>query len=374
MEDSSKIEKIAYGTDASQIKGQARKIVFPKNASEIANIIRTETNIVPRGAGTGLVGGAVPLNSLVIDLSKMHKILEIDRIRKTVYIEAGCILDDLNYELGKHSLEFPVQPSSNKVCTIGGMIATNAVGARAIRYGRTSDWVKELEVVTGNNEIHKVKPLGFSDFCGMEGITGIITKAKLKLIDKPNRTVSLFKFQGLGELIEKVRALKSIKEVSMLEFLDKASSKAIGWEEGYYLLVEFESEQGAFKGEKYEKILKERDKLYPELAGKGYSSIEDPKIQLPKLPDLAMWLEEKQIPFFGHIGAGIIHPCLNAHQIKYLDELMRLVKKLGGQITGEHGIGLKKKKYLEETEKELITRMKKRHDPLGKLNSGKIIH
>jgi glycolate oxidase len=247
------------------------------------------------------------------------------------------------------------------------------VGARATRYGRTSDWVKELEVITGNGEIHKVKPLGFSDFCGMEGITGIITKAKLKLIDKPTRTASLFKFQGLGELIEKVRALKSMKEVSMLEFLDKASSKAIGWEEAYYLLVEFESEQGTFKGEKYEKILKERDKIYPELAGKGYSSIEDPKIQLPKLPDLAMWLEEKQIPFFGHIGEGIIHPCLNAQQTKYLDELMRIVKKLGGQITGEHGIGLKKKKFLEENEKQLITRMKKRHDPLCKLNSGKVI-
>ena len=368
-----KLEKLVYRSDASQIKGKVRKVVFPETSERIALLIRNESNIVPRGAGTGLSGGAVPLDSVVIDLSKMNKIIDIDKVRKIAYVEAGVILGDLNYELSKYRLEFPVQPGSFEICSIGGMIATNAVGVRATKYGRTSDWVYEIEVVTGNGEILKIRKLGMSDFSGMEGITGIITKAKLKLIDKPERSASLLKFSSLHEVEEAVKKLKMNKEISMIELIDRVSAKSISLDEEYYLIVEFESERGNLKGESYEALLKKRAGMYPALAGLGYTNIEDPKVMMPNLSILEDWLERRKIPFFGHIAEGILHPCFRKNQEGLVGEMMKLVKKIRGQISGEHGIGLKKKEFVDEVDRKILERIKKRYDPKCKLNCGKII-
>ena len=366
------IDSIAHSTDASMIEGKASSVIYPKTAEEVKQIIIAGNNITIRGGGSGLVGGAVP-NGIVVDLSKMNKILNLDRQKKEVEVETGIILDELNEYLEKYNLEFPVQPGSHSICTIGGMIATNAVGNRAIKYGRTSNLVVALEVVNGKGEILKIGKAELADFSGMEGITGVIVKAKLKLVEKKKRSATLFSFNEIEKVIDAVRKIKLVKDVSEIEFLDKFCSSLLGLEEKYHLIVELESEAGKLKNEEYEKIMIMRDSVYPVLAKLGYTHIEDPKILLHKFSELANFLEAEKIPFFGHLGVGIIHPVFRSEDRKKIKEMIKLVRKLHGQITGEHGIGICKKEFLDNLEKKVIERVKLRCDPLCKLNYGKII-
>ena len=367
--------KKVYEVDASQLKGDALDVICPVGVEEVRRIITRTNRIVVRGAGTGLAGGCVPLNGLdvVLDMSKMDKIREFDKERKTIEVEAGVILDELQDYLSKYNLEFPVKPSSHAVATIGGMIATDAVGNRAIKYGKTSNWVKWIEIVDSVGKLHRKGITELSDYSGMEGITGVIVRACLKLSPIKERTATLLRIDSLEEIVFVVRKLKRNSAVSMIEFLDKKISDDLGFGEHYYLLVEYEDNSGELENEKYEELLSLRDKVYPLVADKGYTRIEDPKIMIDKFVKLMSWLEMNGIPTFGHIGVGILHPCFNHEQEKHIPEMMKLVKRLGGHISGEHGIGILKKGFVDVNDKKILVNVKKRTDSLNKFNVGKVI-
>src|SRR3989338_5981410 len=367
------LDCIACSTDASGIIGNAACVYFPKSAEEICRIVASNSNITARGGGSGLAGGAVPLNSCVIDMSKLNKIISIDEARKTAYVEAGVILDELNAELEKKGLEFPVNPSSHAICAIGGMIATNAVGSRAIKYGRTAKWVEYVDVINSKGEIKRIGKADLNDFAGMEGTTGIVARAVLKLIEKPKRTASLINADNFMKIAEALGILRLDKSVSMMEFLDKKVSGLLGFSNSYHLIVEFESDRGEIKDEKYAKLIDLRDSIYPKLASQGYTIIEDPKIFASKMKEFLDYLEDGGIPCYGHIGSGILHPCFSPEKKQKIPEMMKLVKKLHGSVTGEHGIGLAKKQFLDDTEKKLISVIKKRMDKLNKFNPGKMV-
>jgi len=363
-----------YETDASQLVGKATKVIQPKTIQELKIAVKENPKICIRGGGTGLAGGAVPQNEIVLDLSKLDKIENLDTSRKTIDVEAGVILDDLNNYLDKYNLEFPLNPSSHAICTIGGMIATNAVGSRAIKYGRTSEWVNYLEIINSMGEIESKSKTELSDYAGMEGITGVIAKASLRLSAKRSqRTATLISSGYINEISDYVRNLKRNPNVSMIEFFDKKISEWLGLSFKYHLLVEFESEEGNLKGEDYKKIMETRDKLYPTLAEKGYNRIEDPKILLDRFDKLFATIESYDIPTYGHLSVGILHPCFSKSQERLIPEIMSLTKKLSGQITGEHGIGILKKEFVEVTDKKLIQLIKSRTDPTNKFNSGKVL-
>ena len=131
-----------------------------------------------------------------------------------------------------------MKPSSHAVVTMGGMIATNAVGSRAIKYGRTSNWVRWVEVVDGNGELHRKGVTELSDYAGMEGISGVIVRACLKLVSFKKRTATLVRVDSLEEVVSIVRELKRNSAVSMVEFLGMKMSEVVGLESGYYLIVE----------------------------------------------------------------------------------------------------------------------------------------
>jgi len=363
----------AYETDASQIKGIVEKVIIPETMNELQEAVKSNQRIMIRGAGTGLAGGAVPLGDIVIDLSKFDKIENFNRIRKTVEVEAGVVLDDLNRFLESSGLEFPVNPSSHEVCTIGGMIATNAVGSRAIKYGKTTNWLDWIDIIDSNGRIHRKLKAEISDYSGLEGITGIIIKAGLRLNEKIERTASLIEKDSIYSVIEKVKELKRDSNVSMIEFYDKTASKILGLSNNYNLIVEFESNKGDLKKEDYLRILKTRDKTYPLLAKAGFSRIEDPKLFLDKIPELIIWLENNKIPVFGHISIGILHPCFLQSEKEKIPEMIRIVKRLGGQVSGEHGIGILKKQFVEEADKNILRLIKRRTNPSNKFNYGKVI-
>lgn len=361
----------AYETDSSQLSGKTEKVVQPRTIEELQKFIKENERMVIRGGGTGLVGGAIPQNEVVLDVSKLDKISEFHSDKKTIILESGVILDDLQDFLLDKKLEFPINPSSHAICTIGGMISTNAVGSRALKYGRTSDWVLWVEIANSLGDIERKNRSELMDFAGMEGITGVIVRACLKLTEKNNRIPQLIEFNTLDSLVKKVKELKQAPDTTIIEFIDRQVSKLIGLNENYHLFIEKETTEIPTKESK--EIYSMRDKIYPQLAEAGFTRIEDPKVMLDRIIPLIEWLEDRKIPTYGHISVGILHPCFTEQQEKSIPEMMKLVKKLNGQITGEHGIGILKREFLDPNDKKLLVNIKKRLDPINKFNRGKVL-
>ena len=174
-------DKEVYGSDASRIKGSARIVVWVENAKQVHKIVlfakRNKVNIVARGAGSNLVGSAVPDNSIVIDFSKMNKILQVGK--DYAIVQPGIIIDELNSKL-KNKM-FPIVPFSSDIATIGGLVSMNSGSPRSFKYGRANNWVLSADVIDGSG---RTKGMKGEEICGSEGCLGLITKLKIKLTDK----------------------------------------------------------------------------------------------------------------------------------------------------------------------------------------------
>jgi|TARA_B100002003_G_scaffold88623_1_gene82837 glycolate oxidase len=368
----------AYETDASRIKGKVSSVIFPKTVMEVREAVVRAERIVSRGGGSGFSGGAISLNGedVILNLSSLDGIGNFDLERRYIEVEAGVILSDLQDYLEKYGLELPINLTSRRICTIGGMIATNAFGSRVQKYGRMANWIRWVEVVDGNGEVNRSGATELSDYVGMEGITGVIVKACLNLFPIKKRSASLFEFNTFEEVLLKVSSLKREQNISMIEFLDLRISKFLGLKSCYNLIVEYE---GSLEGNegitdyKYEDLMELLDRIYSVVAIGGYTRIEDIKILGNRIPSLIEWFERRGIPYFGHLGVGVIHPCFNRDQEKYILEMIKIVKRLGGQISGAYGIGLLKKEFVEINDLKIWTNVKRRTDPQNKFNIGKVI-
>lgn len=374
------IDRIVYSYDSSPINGSANLIVWPTDEMQIRRLVllcnNKNVSIVPRGSGTSLTGSSVPESSevsIVIDTSKMNKILKINLKEKSVIVQPGVILNDLNITLKKFNLFFPVIPSSHKICSIGGMVSTNAVGNRAVKYGRTSDWVLDLEFIDGTGK--HITPKEIQSFIGKEGNFGIITKIKLKLTEPIQQfSLSMYDFEDITDLINKVSELKKNSNLIALEFLDKLTSELIINTSKFHLIAEFESGEGDFKEpQDIIKIWKLRESIGPILTSKNYTLIEDPQIPLKNLPLLLKWSKMNNLPLFGHIGLGIFHIRFKNFQKPLIKDLFTMVKNLGGNISGEHGMGITKRDYIDDSYLNKIKEIKKQYDPKNIFNRGKVI-
>jgi len=367
-----KKEIVCYETDVSRLIGKARKVIFPTSIEQIKKIVKTSNlDIVPRGAGTGLFGGSIPKDSILVCMGKMNHVINFNRTDNLVYVEAGISIKELNERLEAVGFEFPIQPL-NKAATIGGMIAVNAFDGRSMKYGRVKNWIEEIEFVDGKGELSKTGKADLTEVCGMEGITGIIVRVKLKVIPKINRSISIFQTNSLKEALLISRRLKTERDTIMIELLSKYVSRLLGLPEKYNLIIEFDSDRGKIKDEEYEKIIELKEKVYSVLVKEGYYAPEDYKFFFDKLKDFILYLEGNQVPYFSYLGSGIIYVFFKEDQEEKRKELIKLVKKAGGRIGG-NGFGIKRKDFLDEFDKKIIRRIKSRHDPMGKLNRGKVI-
>lgn len=371
------LHKIAYNIDSSHVdyKNMDINIFIPENKEELLRVVNdailNNKKIILRGSGTNLVGNVLPPNnSYIIDLSKLNKIISFEN--NSVKLEPGVVLDNLNIFLEKNNSIFPVIPGSHAAAQIGSMIATNAAGMRAIKYGKMEDWINSINVLTINKD-KKIEELilegeNIKDFLNSEGILGIITEINLRVIKKENNiSLDFIKFDNIDNLILKTIELVSKKNelnISAIEFIDKKVSEFLKLETSYYLLLEYENNIGEIKDKnEIKKIWSLRDSCYPVVVSNGYELIEDPQIELSKIKELIFWLENNNIPTFGHIGTGILHPHYNKNQKELIKEMYELVKKLGGKISGEHGIGIKKKEFLGDTEKNRFRTLKLKYNP-----------
>ena len=429
-------ELVVYSYDATQRESLPWAVVRPRSSREISEILKLANRerfpVVPRGAGTGMSGGSVPVQGgVVLSLERMNNILEIDEQDFIAVVEPGVITGDLQREVESRGLFYPPDPASNKFCTLGGNVAECAGGLRAVKYGVTKDYVLGLEVVLPTGEIittgaRTVKSVAGYDLTklivGSEGTLGIATRITLKLLPLPETVRTLAAF--FSEVAVAAKTASAIMASGVLpralEFVDQTALRAV---EGYLkedlshgaaamLLVEVDgpAESTARDADRIAEILTRGGAVRVERAGsdaereqlwKARRAISPalytikPKklnedIVVPRsriadsLHEIAAIAERHGLLIvnFGHAGDGNIHTNIlfDAADLSKAEiavkEIFASTLRLGGSITGEHGIGLSKAAYLPmELGPEAIAamkRIKQALDPNNILNPGKI--
>jgi len=361
---------LAYSFDASNVEGTPLAVVWPLATKQVAEFMKycnkNDVKVFPRGAGTNLSGGAVPFKGVVVDFSRMNRILDVSE--GSVVVEPGVVLEDLERELNQRGKTLPVVPASDKACTVGGCIAEDSAGIRAVKYGTMKDWVTELEVVLPDGRILKTDG---KDFSGSEGIIGLITKATLRIREKPEtRSLTIFELDSPGEVQEKLISFLT-QGASAIEFVSRLANGIVKKPFGLKntLLVEFEDNRGAIKDQnEVKRITEHRKTISSQLASEGFVIVEDPKVPAEKIAEFLEELEKMGIPSYGHLGYGVVHPRMkrNAERAK----IAGLVAKVGANPVGEHGIGVLKKAVKT---KEWLLPLKQKYDPDNILNPGKVL-
>lgn len=391
-------------------------VVFPKSTDDVQKILtyayENGINIVPRGAGTGETGGCIALTGgIVLDLSNWDEIVEIDASNMQVIIRPGVIHANLNKELAKHNLFFPPDPGSSQMCTVGGMVANNASGLRAVKYGCTEQYILGLEVVLANGDIiytGGVKSRAIKNVSGLnltklmvgsEGVLGVITQIRLRCWPKPKaRGIAMAVFDKLDDAPACVLEVYQAGILpSGIEILDKSAIAAVNQfkpdiklpDAEAILLFEVDGNPPSveYEGEKISEVASKRARNVEwstdparmaelwegrSVTASAASRVredgtrvfagEDISVPLSKVADALRAIRALgdkygiQVVNYGHIGDGNVHtaPIINPEipeeverVQKLVDEIHLLAIELQGSTTGEHGVGAVRRKYAE---------------------------
>lgn len=431
---------IAYGFDGTFYQNTPPLVVLPTTTAQVVAIHRfayeRRLAITPRAMGSGLSGGAIPLaGSIVLGVARMNKIREIDEINHVAVVQPGVINAHLQAEVEKRGLFYPPDPSSLKQSAIGGNVAENAGGARCLKYGVTGDYVLALEVVlpdgtlirTGGKMVKNVTGYNLRAlFTGSEGTLGTITEVTLKLIAKPKFTrTAVAVFDNIADAARSVTAIMSSGIVpTSIEMLDNLTMRCVedakpiglpldadailifGADGNYEEIVNAEiatigtiaRESGARdvtvakNAEESERLWNARRSISPALAHRRPNKLgEDiaiPRSAIPRMVEHCREIATKyglEIPVYGHVGDGNLHPnilCDKTNREEMLRvrdaarEIFEAAVALEGTLSGEHGIGMLKKQFMEldlgVDALALMRRIKDAVDPLGIMNPGKM--
>jgi glycolate oxidase len=433
-----------YSHDETETLSYLPEVVLkPRTPSEISSILRIcnshKIPVTPRGAGTGLSGGALPhLGGVVISTERLNSILEIDERNLQVTTEPGVITEVLQDAVKAKGLFYPPDPSSRGSCFIGGNIAENSGGPKAVKYGVVRDYVLNLELVlpngeiiwTGSNVLKNSTGYNLTQLVvGSEGTLGIVTKIVLKLIPLPKfDLLMLVPFASLEKASEAVSAIfRAGFTPSALELVEIDALKIVSemvdsyavpvtddiaahlivevdgnnldvlmteMEQIAALMAEYEGGEVFFADDAQQKaeLWKLRRRTAEAVKIAGYTIEEDTVVPRAQLPALVKGVKElgRKHGFhavcYGHAGDGNLHirikkeGTINSYgdpeMTKNLRALFELTKSLGGTISGEHGVGLVQKPYLDvmfnDTQMQLMRGIKKVFDPNNILNAGKI--
>lgn len=418
-------------------------IIKPRTAEEISEVMKLcnqhKIPVTPRGAGTGLSGGALPqFGGVLVSFERMNNIIEIDERNLQVITEPGVITETLQNAVKEKGLFYPPDPSSKGSCFIGGNIAENSGGPKAVKYGVVKDYVLNLEVVlptgeiiwTGANVLKNATGYNLTQLMvGSEGTLGLVTKIVLKLIPFPKHDLlMLVPFNNLEkageavsaifragftpsalELVE-INALKIVSKFvdsSIVPVTDEMEAHLIIELDGNHmdalmtemeaiaaLLTEYDCGEVFFADDAQQKeaLWKLRRRVAEAVKIDGYTIEEDTVVPRAELPKLIKGVKELgkayhfDVVCYGHAGDGNLHIRIkkpgsiyslnNPEVIPALRALFTLVKSLGGTISGEHGIGLIQKEFIDivysPVELDLMRGIKKVFDPNNILNAGKI--
>jgi glycolate oxidase len=428
-----------YASDATKLEFMPDAVARPGNAEEISRILllanRDYFPVIPRGAGSGTTGGALPVKGgLVLSMDRFNRIITIDRDNLIAKVEPGVITAHFQEEVEKVGLFYPPDPASIHISTIGGNVAECAGGLKAVKYGVTRDYVLGLTVILPTGEIIKtgvgtIKGVVGYDLTrlivGSEGTLAIIVSITLRLIPKPadKKTMMAF-FHDISLAAQTVSDIIRNKIVpTTLEFMDRLCIDSVKdemglpvpHETGALLLIEVDGDEAltAREAKKIEEICIRSGAIsYQTASGKEEAELlwearrnvspslmklrpnkvsQDIVVPRSRMAELVSFLDQLgqeyqlPIPAFGHAGDGNIHVniMLDKNLPKEVEkanaavrDLFRKVIEMDGTISGEHGIGITKAPYLEmeisRPALALMSRLKKAFDPRGILNPGKI--
>jgi len=434
--DSVSCEKYRFDWSRDPTAGVPSAVVRSRDASQVATAVRWAAEhrvpVVPRGAGSGLSGGASAVSGgIVLSLERM-KSIDIDVACRVAVVEAGAFNAEVKAAAAEHGLWYPPDPSSYEICSIGGNIATNAGGLCCVKYGVTTDYVLGLEVVLadgtlitlGGKRIKDVAGLSLLKlFVGSGGTLGIITRAILRLIPMQGaRSTLVAYFPTVQAAADTVVTIGGTLRASMMELMDHTSINAVedyrsmGLDRsaGALLLAQSDAPGAACDAEidvmaaacttagakevfvtndpeEGELFVAARRAAFPAIEARGSILLEDVGAPVPRLPELLSGIAAVadryavEIPVVAHAGDGNTHPIViydrgdpDARDRAYraFEEIMQLAISLGGTITGEHGVGRAKKAALPAQlgpdVMALSRTIKNALDPLGILNPGAI--
>jgi glycolate oxidase len=431
---------IAYGFDGTFYQSTPPLVVLPTTTAEVSAVHRIayahRVPITPRAMGSGLSGGAVPLGgSIVLGVSRMDRILEIDEIDRVAVVQAGVINARLQAEVEKRGLFYPPDPSSLKQSAIGGNVAENAGGARCLKYGVTGDYVLALEVVlpdgtvirTGGRTVKNVTGYDLRRlFTGAEGTLGTITEITLKLLAKPKfARAALAVYDRIDDAAQTATAVMASGILpAAIEIVDNLTMRCVetnnpiglpvdadailifGVDGNYENVLDDElvvieriaREHGAREVRvarddvSSERLWAARRSISPALARRRPNKLgEDVCIPPRAVATLIARVREiaatygLEIPIFGHIGDGNLHPNIlcdrsDSEEMTRVAQAARAIfetaVELGGTLSGEHGIGLLKKQFMEldvgSDTLAVMRAIKDAIDPHGIMNPGKV--
>ena len=429
-----------YSYDAFLPEFKPDAIVVPSSTEEISGIMRLANReripVTPRGAGTNICGGSVAKEGgLIMAFHRMNKIIEIDPENRCAVAQPGVVNADFQKEVARYGLMYPPDPASLFVSTLGGNVALNAGGPRGVKYGVTRDYLLGLEVVlptgdvirTGGKTLKNVTGYDLTRLiCGSEGTLGIITEIIVKLVPMPPAKVTLQAiFSDLDDAAKTVSAIIGSGIVpTTLELIDKVVLDVIGNYGGAHfrkdaealLLIEVDGEAALVQsqGERIEKFCKERGSVEVERARTTEEAeklwqarrtafgavaslmpnciVEDATVPVKRLPEMIRKILELagkyrlKIGVLAHAGDGNLHPLIMT-DLRDKDEMGRIDRALeemyavaiamGGTLSGEHGIGIAKKRFLEmefsPSALRIMRGIKKVFDPNNILNPGSFL-
>ncbi|MDD2532866.1 MAG: FAD-binding oxidoreductase [Candidatus Methanomethylophilaceae archaeon] len=430
-----------YGFDASIYHKTPDMVVQPRTTEQVSEILKianaAKIPVVPRGAGTGLCGSAVPImGGIVMDMSRMNRILKVSVADLWVEVEAGCIYDDLNKELSKHGFFFPVGPGSAEACLIGGMVANNASGMRAVKYGATRDYVLGVTFVKADGEIVHAGTKTIKDssgyqlarlMCGSEGTLAVITEVTLKLAMKPKTSAYILaafdNVQDAGRCVSALIAKPLIP--ASCELMDSVSIEAVNKARGNPLpdcnalcIIEVDGDPEPVERDMktVEEIARSvgaisvtptRDKkliaswtaarkaVMTSLSAlkPGHSSVslaDDMALPVSRIPEAVTAYQEiakkynVTVATYGHAADGNLHTKMLLDPtskddwdrgVAAVHEIFDATIALDGTVTGEHGVGISKAPdFMKERSTAIKTmrEIKRAMDPNNILNPGKI--
>jgi glycolate oxidase len=432
-------EMVAYSYDATNTwSHRPEAVVLPSSADQVSAILKlaNEANIpvTPRGGGTNVSGGSVPIKGgIVLVTTRLNRILDINRTNLNATVEPGVVLQDFQAALAKEGLFFPPDPQSFAGCTMGGVVAENSGGPSCLKYGVTKQYVLGMEVVLADGRVMKLGGLTPKNrtgyelmmlFTGSEGTLGVITKITLRLLPAPKAERTIVAVFGdvavAGETVTNIIASGVLP--SRVEFVDNwtfakfrgllpdailDSSQVILLiqVDGLPETVDAETRQVvAVSGRSAAGVRVAQDKTeaarywqarqshFSDISSRAHTIInEDVSVPRDKIADFIKRSQasarrhDVPISFAGHVGDGNFHPVVltdsrdkehYGRALKCVDEIIEIALSLGGVLSGEHGIGLEKQRFLKKAADpaaiEIMKKIKSILDPKGILNPGKI--
>lgn len=439
---SDEAERYVYSFDASnnqQNKALPDAVVFVENIEQVLKVVKIAneqmTPIICRGAGTNTVGACIPTHGgIVLNFSKMNKILEINPENMTTRVQPGVVVGDLQKAVEKQGLFYPPDPSNLKISTIGGSIAQNSAGARCFKYGATKDYIIDMLVVMANGELIRTgsntikNSTGYnlgSIFIGSEGTLGIVVEATIKLIPKPEETQVIMAYFDTVE--DSIYAVNKIIEKQVfpatIDFMDKNAIQTV---EKFYptgllcdkesaLIIELDGYNTEISRQReticeilrtnnatniqYSRTKEEAEHIWAARRSsmaactklKPNVTTDDIIVPRSNLAKLVKGVQDictrhnLTVCLVGHVGDGSVHPQIpidynNKDEYKHYkiakSEIYQLTARLEGIISGEHGIGLEKKAYISQVVDGgalgYMRQIKKIFDPKNILNPYKI--